>query len=476
MSATELDLAGAEAAPARASSRGRWSSRASFVLAAAGSAVGLGSIWKFPYITGVNGGSWFVLVYLGCVVLVALPILIAEILIGRTAQRSTVGAFRALSGRGGPWVGVGWLGVAAAFLILSYYFVVAGWTLHYAWLASSGALFASGPSGFEKLFADVYSSPSTNLTWFLVFVAITAAVVIGGVQKGIERCCRALVPLLLLVMLLMLVEAARSPGFAPGMRFVFGLQGSVTGQGVLEALGHSFFTLSLGMGAMITYGSYLGRRDDVVASASLVAGFDTVISLLACLAIFPIIFAFELDAGAGPGLVFVSLPVAFAQMAGGPAWAALFFLLLAIAALSSTISLFEVLVSHLVDERRMARVRACLLSAGALALAGIPAALSGGTPLFGTKLQSATAGWFGGAGKNWFDLVDYVSSNWLLPLSGLGIALFFAWRVGAQAREQAFRSGSRFGKLYWSWVWLLRYLVPPAVVVVFLQASGLVSA
>lgn len=473
MSATELDITTREPelAPGK---RDKWSSRVSFVLAAAGSAVGLGSIWKFPYITGVNGGSWFVLIYLACIVLVALPILIAEILIGRTAQRSTVGAFRALSGRGGLWVGVGWLGLAAAFLILSYYFVVSGWTLHYAWLALSGGL--SAPSGYGDLFASVYASPSINLAWFLAFIAITAAVVIGGVQKGIERCCRALVPLLLLVMILMLVEAARGPGFAPGMQFVFGLQGSVTGHGVLEALGHSFFTLSLGMGAMITYGSYLGRRDDAVASASMVAGFDTVISLLACMTIFPIIFAFGLDADAGPGLVFVSLPVAFAQMAGGPVWAALFFLLLAIAALSSTISLFEVLVSHLVDERRMARLRACLLTAGALALAGIPAALSGGTRLFGANMRAATAGLLGGEGKNWFDLVDYVSSNWLLPLSGLGIALFLAWRVGAQARELAFRSGSRFGRLYWAWVWLLRYLVPPAVVVVFLQASGLVRA
>lgn len=467
MSATELDLAGREPALAPAGRRATWSSRLSFVLAAAGSAVGLGSIWKFPYITGVNGGSWFVLVYLGCIVLVALPILIAEILIGRTAQRSTVGAFRALSTRGGGWTVVGWLGVVAAFLILSYYFVVAGWTLHYAWLALSGSL--SAPSGFGSLFGEVHASPAINLFWFLVFVAITAAVVIGGVQKGIERCCRALVPLLLLVMVLMLVEAARGPGFAPGLRFVFGLEGSVTGRGVLEALGHSFFTLSLGMGAMITYGSYLSRRDDAVASASMVAGFDTVISLLACMTIFPIIFAFGLDAGAGPGLVFVSVPTAFSQMAGGAVWAALFFLLLAIAALSSTISLFEVLVSHLVDERRMPRVRASLWTAGALALAGIPAALSGGTQLFGAQFQAAT-------GRNWFDLVDYAASNWLLPLSGLGIALFVAWRVGADAREQAFRSGSRFGKLYWGWVWLLRYLVPPAVIVVFLQASGLVTS
>jgi NSS family neurotransmitter:Na+ symporter len=472
MSAAELEVAVRDASVAPTNVRARWSSRISFVLAAAGSAVGLGSIWKFPYITGVNGGSWFVLVYLACIVLVALPIMIAEILIGRTAQRSTVGAFRALSGGGRLWIGVGWLGLAAAFLILSYYFVVSGWTLHYAWLALSGQLVAADTAGFELIFADVYASPAINLFWFLAFIAITAAVVIGGVQKGIERCCRALVPLLLLIMAAMLVDAAQGAGFARGIQFVFGVQGGVTAAGVLEALGHSFFTLSLGMGAMITYGSYLGRKDDAVASASMVAGLDTLISLLACMTIFPIIFAFGLDAAAGPGLVFVSLPVAFAQMSGGQWWAASFFVLLAIAALSSTISLFEVLVSHLVDERHMTRLRASLSSAGALALAGIPAALSGGTQMFGTAVQSATSGLFGGSGKNWFDLVDYVSSNWLLPISGLGIAAFFAWRVGAHAREAAFNSGTRLQKLYWSWVWLLRYLVPPAVVAVFLKATG----
>ena len=474
MSAAELDVNTRDESTATVPARGRWSSRISFVLAAAGSAVGLGSIWKFPYITGANGGSWFVLIYLACIVLIAIPIMIAEILIGRTAQRSTVGAFRVLSVRGGIWTGVGWLGLIAAFLILSYYFVVCGWTLHYAWLAVSGQLgaAATGAPGFKGIFAEVYASPSINLCWFVLFLAITAAVVIAGVQKGIERCCRALVPLLLLIMLLMLLDAARGPGFARGMQFVFGLGGSLTSHAVLEALGHSFFTLSLGMGAMITYGSYLSRRDDAVAAASMVAGFDTIISLLACMMIFPIIFSFGLDADAGPGLVFVTLPMAFAQMPGGQWWATMFFGLLAIAALASTISLFEVLVSHLVDERDMTRIRACLMTAGALALAGTPAALSGGTRMFGSAVQSATSGLFGGHGKNWFDLVDYVSSNWLLPISGLGIALFLAWHVGAQAREEAFRSGSRFGRLYWSWVWLLRYLVPPAIVAVFLRVTG----
>ncbi len=473
MSVAQAELVGLQAEGAAQATRGRWSSRASFVLAAAGSAVGLGSIWKFPYITGMNGGGWFVLVYLACIVLIALPIMIAEILIGRSSQRSTVGAFRALSGRRGPWALVGWLGLAAAFLILSYYFVVSGWTLHYAWLAASGGLAADGVAGYGRLFADVHADPAVNLAWFLVFVALTVAVVAAGVQRGIERCCRALVPLLLLVMVVMMLDAARGPAFGAGARFVFGLHGGITGAGVLEALGHSFFTLSLGMGAMITYGSYLDRRDDAVAAASAVAGFDTLISLLACLAIFPVIFAFGLAPDAGPGLVFVSLPVAFAQMPAGAAWATAFFLLLGVAALSGTISLFEVLVSHLVDERGMTRRRACLWSASALALAGMPAALAGSSPLFGDGVRGLTSALFGGEGRNWFDAVDYLSSNWLLPASGLGIAAFMAWRVSGRAREQAFRAGSRFGRLYWTWVWLLRWLVPPAVLAVFVHGSGI---
>lgn len=471
-----MSVAGPEFAALReegaaAEERGRFTSRASFVLAAAGSAVGLGSIWKFPYITGTNGGGWFVLVYLVCIAFVALPILVAEILIGRSSRRSPVGAFRALSPRG-AWALVGWLGLAAAFLILSYYLVVSGWTLHYAWLAASGGLAAAGGAGYDRLFLEVHADPAVNVAWFLVFAGLTAVIVAAGVQRGIERCCRTLVPLLLIVMGLMTFEAMRGPGFAQGFSFVFGVGRGLDGAGVLEALGHSFFTLSLGMGAMITYGSYLDRRDDTVAAASLVAGFDTAVSLLACLAIFPVIFAFGLAPDAGPGLVFVSLPVAFAQMPAGSLWATVFFGVLAVAALSATISLFEVLVSHLVDERGMTRVRACLWGGAAIVVAGLPAALSGGHWLFGDAVRSATAPVFGGEGRNWFDAVDYVSSNWLLPASGLGIAAFMAWRVSGEARERAFRAGSRFGRLYWSWVWLLRYLVPPAIVAVFLEAIG----
>jgi NSS family neurotransmitter:Na+ symporter len=454
----------------RPASRGQWSSRAGFVLAAAGSAVGLGSIWKFPYITGTNGGGWFIVIYLACIALVAVPIMVAEILLGRMTQRSPVGAFLALAA--GRWRVVGWLAVTAGFLILSYYFVVSGWTLHYTWLSLTGALSGDpSPAAFERTFADLYASPWINVFWQAAFIGLTLAVVAGGVQRGIERCCRALVPVLLVVMLALLWQAAGGTGFVRGVDFVFGLHGErVSAAAVLEALGHSFFTLSLGMGAMITYGSYLSRRDDAVASTAAVAGLDTLISVLACVTIFPIIFAFGLEPDAGPGLVFVSLPVAFAQMPGGQAWAIAFFASLAIAALASTVSVFEVVVSHLIDRHRMPRGRACTYAGTALFVAGIPSALAGGTPMFGSRFESLTSATFG-VGRNWFDFVDYVASNWLLPMSGLGIALYFAWSIGGDAREQAFKSGTRLGYLYWTWVWLLRYVTPPAVIAVFLHAA-----
>ena len=452
--------------------RPHWRNRLGFVLAAAGSAVGLGSIWKFPYITGTNGGGWFVLFYLACIVLVAIPIMAAEILMGRTTQRSPVGAFRGLSRTGSPWMAVGWLGVAAAFVILSYYSVVAGWTLHYAWLSLSGGLSSGDPAAIKQLFGAVYADPAINLFWHGVFMAITIAVVVAGVQEGVERWLNRLMPLLFLIMLALLLRAIGTPGFERSLDFVFGAHaGSFTPAGALEALGHSFFTLSLGMGAMITYGSYLRDRDDVVATSTMVSALDTVISLMACLMIFPIIFSYGLAPGAGPGLVFVSLPIAFTQMPLGMLWAALFFVLLAIAALGSAISLLEVPVSHLIDERALSRRRATLIAGGAILVLGIPSALSGGE-LFGRGVQSLTAAVFGGDGKNWFDSLDYLASNWMLPIGGLGIAVFMAWRVGGAAREQAFKSGSRWGRLYWIWLWLLRYLVPLAVVAVFLHAIG----
>jgi neurotransmitter:Na+ symporter, NSS family len=452
--------------------REQWSSRLAFVLAATGSAVGLGSIWKFPYITGMNGGGWFVLIYLFCIAAIAVPIMMAEILLGRAAARAPVGAFRALSRPASPWLGVAWLAVGAAFIILSYYSVVAGWTLHYAWLAASNSFAHQDAAAIAAIFAEVHADPRINLFWYVVFMLLTLGAVLGGVTQGIERWNRILMPFLFFIIAVLLLRAMALDGFARALDFVFGAHAEkLTPRGVLEALGHSFFTLSIGVGCMITYGSYLKGDDDIAATSFIVSALDTLISLMACLVVFPIIFSYGLKPEAGPGLVFVTLPLAFSQMSGGVLWGLMFFLLLAAAALASAISLLEVLVAHLVDERDWSRVRAAWVSWGAVLVFGVPAALSGSTQLFGETTKQLTSNVLGpGHGKNWFDFFDYLASNILLPLCSLGIALFVAWRIGDPARRQALLTGSRFAKLYGWWLAVLRYVVPVGIGLVFLHA------
>lgn len=454
--------------------RSQWGSRMGFVLAAAGSAVGLGSIWKFPYITGANGGGWFVLMYLVFVAAVATPVMIAEIMVGRLAARSPVGAFEKLATPRSSWRYVGWLGLACAFVILSYYLVVAGWTLHYAWLALTGELASVRTlDAAHDTFVAMYRNPAVNVGWFAAFLAATAAIVAAGVQRGVERANRILVPLLLLLMLGLVLQSLFRGGMAETVDFVFAFHGEdLSSRGMLEALGHSFYTLSIGMGAMITYGSYMRADENVAVSAVAVASFDTVVSLLACLAVFPVAFAAGLAPAAGPGLVFETLPVAFAQAPGGAALCVAFFVVLAVAALASTVSVCEVLVSHACERYGLRRGKALLLATLGVFAFGVPSAIAGGDNPFGTGLRQATAGIPGG-GVNWFDAVDRIASNGLLPVSALGIAIFVAWRIDHLARSEAFGSGGPLARLQRGWLALLRYVVPPAIVLVFLNALGL---
>lgn len=460
------------------SERGQWGSRVGFILAAAGSAVGLGNIWKFPYITGENGGGWFVLIYLLCVVLVGLPVMMAEIFIGRAAQSSPVGAFRFLSRPGSPWIGVGVMGVLAGFIILSYYSVVAGWALHYVYLSATSTFSSMSPDEVRGTFGSVYANGQLNIFWHILFMLVTIAIVLGGIRGGVERWARILMPVLFVMMLVLLVRASTTEGFGQALEFVFGFHSeNLTAAGVLEALGHSFFTLSLGMGAMITYGSYLSRNDDLLATAATVGVLDTVIALMACMVLFPITFSFGMEPAGGPGLVFQNLPIAFSQMPGGMIWSVIFFVLLTFAALTSAISLLEVTASYFIDEKGWSRKKATWICGATIIVAGIPSALSGGKGLFGAGMAEATTPLFKvlgqSGGKNWFDSFDYLASNWLLPLGGLFIGLFVAWRVGGEAREQGFKSGARFAKLYWGWVFLLRYIVPVGVGAVFLHLIGI---
>ena len=430
--------------------RAQWKSRTGFILAAAGSAVGLGNIWKFPYITGENGGGAFVLVYLLCILLVGVPVMIAELLLGRATRSSPVRAFRSQA-PGTAWAGVGLLGVLTSFFLLSYYSTVAGWSLHYTYLSLTDQIVSQGADGIPGLFDQLTSSPAMGLTWQLLFLLTTILVTAAGVSRGLERAVRFMMPALFGMLLILLFKGATLSGWSTGIDFLFGMRmDKLTGAGVLEALGHSFFTLSLGMGAMLTYGSYLRTKDDLVSASVVTAGADTLVALVASLVLFPIIFTFGLEPGQGPGLLFVTVPIALAQMTGGGVLTVVFFVALVFGALTSSISIFEVVTAYLMDNHGFSRRKACLWGGLTVTLVGIPATLS----------------------AIWFDRVDYLVSNWALPLGGLGIALFVAWKMDAALRRGVFETGSPLARFYGTWLWFLKYPVPVCIGLVFLHAVG----
>ena len=448
--------------------RAHWGSRIGFILAAAGSAVGLGNIWKFPYITGENGGGAFVLVYLFCVLLVGLPVMVAEVLIGRSTQSSPVRAFRILDGKGSAWISMGWLGVVSAFVILSYYSIVAGWSLHFTYLSLTGELLSLDPAEFEPLFNSVYASPGLNMMWHTIFMGLTMAVVLGGVSKGVERWSRILMPGLFAMMVILLINSFTLDGFGRAVDFMFGFHtDKLTAAGALEALGHAFFSLSLGMGAMLTYGSYLRKDDDIMSASIMITALDTGIAIAAAMILFPILFTQNMEAAQGPGLVFISIPMAFAQMTGGAYLAPIFFGLLVFAALTSAISMLEVTTSSFIDGKNWTRKKATLLAGGLILIVGIPSALSGGTALFGSNVEALV-------GKNWFDSFDYLATNWMLPLGGLGVAVYTAWRMNEAIRHDHFLAGTKLRVFYKTWLLLLKFLVPVAIILVFLHAVGVI--
>jgi len=432
-------------------SRGSWTGHVGFVLAAAGSAIGLGNIWMFPYRTGLNGGAAFVLVYLAAVILVGVPLLIAEVLIGRSAKRNPVGAFRVLR-PGRAWPLVGWLGVCAGFLILSYYGVVAGWAVEYSWRSLTGRLGELEATGVDKAFELLVANGWRQVFWQALFMLATIVVVSRGIEAGIERASKIMMPLLFALILVLLGYAITSPGAGEGLRFLLQPRFDELGwDGVLQALGQAFFSLSLGMGAMITYGSYLELDKRIPRSAFLIAGMDTLLAVLAGLVIFPLVFSFGLEPGAGPGLIFITLPKAFLMMPASSAFASAFFVLVVFAALTSAISLLEVVVSFAVDEYGVARGPASWVAGTAIFLLGVPSALIDG----------------------FLDHVDALASNWMLPIGGLLIALFAGWALSRREAADGYSGTAPGGDGFSAWFLCIRFVVPVAVGVILLQNTGL---
>ncbi|MBK1734210.1 sodium-dependent transporter [Halorhodospira abdelmalekii] len=450
----------------QASIHGEWGSRWAFVLAATGSAVGLGNIWRFPYVVGEYGGAAFILVYLGCILLIGLPVMIAEILIGRTGRQSPINTMRTLPARYGAkpvWQILGWLGVVAGFLVLSFYSVVGGWSLAYVPYTMTGAFTGADTATVDEFFSTLLGSPGRLLLWHTLFMAFTAWIVMRGVEQGLEKAVRLLMPILFFLLLVMVGYGMGAGAFTEALEFMFTPDFSaLTGQAVLVAMGQAFFTLSLGLGAIMAYGSYLSSRSSIPVNSGAIAGADTLIALIAGLAIFPIILAAGLDMQQGPGLVFVTLSYGFGQMPGGLLFGTVFFILLSFAALTSAISIMEPATAYLVESRGWQRPLATATIAGAAWLLGIGSLLSfnawSGYTLFEL---------------NFMEIAEYLSTSIMLPLGGLLIALFVGWVMPLQVSEGELAFGNRW--LYRSWLIAVRYVVPVAIAVVFLNALGVLG-
>ncbi|MWJ28083.1 sodium-dependent transporter [Halomonas sediminis] len=440
----------------------QWSSRMTFVLAAAGSAVGLGNIWRFSYMVGDNGGAAFVLIYLACVALVGLPVLVAEWMIGRRGQKNPINSMAELASKHGKspaWALVGISGVLAAFLILSFYSVIGGWSLNYTLGTVIGTFDGQDAESISDLFGGMLASPGTLLLWHTAFMLLVIGIVARGVTKGLESAARLMMPALIVLMLVLVGYGVASGHFGEALAFMFRPDWSaVNGGVVLAAMGQAFFTLSLGMGIMMAYGSYLGEDVNLISTARTVIILDTSIALLAGLAIFPIVFANGLGVGEGPGLIFVTLPLAFGNMAGGTILGLMFFLLLTFAALTSAISLLEPVVEMMEERTSLARVGATLVSGVAVWMLGVAALLS-----FNVWAD------FQIIGLNIFDLLDTFTSKILLPLTGLGAIVFVAWCLKRESVETELGL-SATGISLWNIV--ARFIAPIGVIIVFV--AGLI--
>lgn len=439
---------------------GQWSHRWTFILAAVGSAVGLGNIWKFPYIMGENGGGAFVLVYLACIALIGIPIMIAEVLLGRRGRMSPINSmlYLAKSSRVSHWwAGIGYSGAVAGLLILSFYSVVAGWAFHYFVLAVSGDLANIDGPVSGALFSGLLSSASTLTAWHTVFLFITLLIVSAGVIKGLGLVARYAMPALFALLILLVIYSAIVGEFGAAFHFMFNFNThSLTWSGVLVALGHAFFTLSLGLGAIMAYGAYLPDSNvSLSKTVFTIASLDTLVAMLAGLVIFPIVFANpSIEPSAGPGLLFVSLPVAFGGMAAGSFFAALFFFLVVIAAVSSAISMIEPTVAWLVEEKGLPRIKITFLLGAVVWLVGL------GTVFSFNIAENITL-----FGATFFGALDFLTANIMLPLGGLLIAVFVGWFLPLSVLEEELGDIHRGYQRIW--YFLIRYLSPLLLALVF---------
>ncbi len=447
------------------SNRESFGSKFGVIAATAGSAVGLGNIWRYPYIVGENGGAAFILIYLVIIIAIGIPVMLSEFAIGRRAQLNVYGSFRKLAPNR-PWYLIGLMGVVAAFMILAFYTVVAGWTLEYLYQSFINGFHGKTAEELGSMFNNFIGSTTRPLIWFFVFMALTAFIIAAGVKNGIEKSTKILMPLLFVLLMILIIRSVTLPGAAKGLSFIFKPDFSkITAETFLMALGQAFFSLSIGMGTLVTYGSYIQKRDNLATTALSVVATDTMVAVLAGVAIFPAVFSFGISAGSGPGLAFITLPNIFEQMPGGTIFSAMFFLLLGVAALTSTISVLEVIVAFFVEELKMKRGAATWLATVSVSVLGVFCVLS-----------TSTMADFKILGKTVFELMEYTTANVLLPIGGLLIVIFVAWFFGRdKAKEELSNNGTLKARYIPLFLFIIKFVAPLAIAFVFLQGIGLIN-
>lgn len=436
------------------SSRDQFASKIGFVLAAAGSAIGLGAIWKFPYMAGTNGGSVFIILFVLCTVIIGLPILTAEFMIGRRGQKDPINSLKDQA-PGKPWYMIGWLGLLSSGLILSFYSVVGGWILSYIVRAASFSLTGKGIN-FEQLFGDIIANPWEVIIAQAAFMILTLAIVQAGIKGGIEKASKFMMPLLFIFFFLLFIRSITLDGAMEGVKFMFVPDWSyLNGETLLLALGQAFFSLSVGVAAMITYASYLGRRENIVSAAGNVAMMNILISILAGLVIFPAVFALGYSPNSGPGLVFMMIPAVFEQLPFGGVFLLIFFILLLFATVTSSISLLEVVVSIGIGNKTEKRKKASWLFAGIIFIVGIPSALSYGV------MSDVTI-----IGKNVFDFVDFLTSSLLMPIGAFLTSIFVGYHYTKNIAKEELQASNWLFNL---WYFIVRYLAPIAIFIILIN-------
>lgn len=449
--------------------RERFSSGIAVFFATLSSTVGLGNIWKFPYITGKYGGGAFLLVYFISVIFVALPVMISELYIGRRTRKNPIGAIGQLSSKG-PWKIIGYMGILSAFFILFYYSSVAGWIYSYIIKAISGTFMNANSEGMKNVFDNTVTGPLSPIIWQAVTIIVVSAVLVFGVKKGIERITKMLMPVLLVLIIICDIRALFLTGASDGLKFLFKVDfSSITKEVILMALGLSFFKLSLGMGTIITYGSYFTRDNNMIGTAGKVVVSDTIVSLLAGIAIFPAVFSFGMAPEQGPGLLFMTIPLVFSKIPFGNLLVIIFFILAAIAATTAMISIFEVVITFITEEKKLSRTTAVIISAVTVIIFGVLATLSAGSSSLLSSIKII--------GMTFFDFFDSTSQNILLPLGGLLIAIFVGYALNKNdIRRELSNDGSLNNiKLIDTYLFVIKFITPVLLLIVFLSMIGILG-